>query len=171
MNCHPRNPSKFSLVAGKTYAITLNPCDDSQAFDTRFTPEGRWAYVTSKFTKTLDCIRSFTFEIYFEVSTPDHLNRGIKTRIHAHGFINIHDLPLFLLTEINQLADWCDIKIKELTTEEGYRQYCMKQSDQLAALTPLYYSSMMIEQRIKAKKREEALLIKRRFGGSVLSID
>jgi len=161
MNFPPRE-TKLDIVASKTYAFTLNPNDESQGFDMA-TPEARWAYVTDKIIRCFDCVRSFDFEFYFEVSTPDHYNCKTKSRVHIHGFINIYDLPRFLLYEINKLSDWSDIKIKELSSEDGYRQYCMKQQVQLGTLHPIYYSTQMKEFQREQKKKQETEQIKKRF--------
>lgn len=161
--------NKFSLIASKTYAITINPCDEVQFFSptclNSFTPAMRWQRVTDRLTEFMNNQDSFTFEIYFECSTPDHYNRHVKSRIHCHGFINIHDLPQFLLIDINRLGDWCDIKIKELTNEDGYRQYCLKQADDLISLYPLYHSSENEHRKKNILKQREQKRLENRFKG------
>lgn len=161
MNCQKSAP-KLELQCSKLYAVTLNPNNDSQAFDLRFTPEARWNKVTQKFIDQLSVMESFDYQIQFECSTPDHLNATTKTRIHAHGFITILDMPRFLLTEINRLAEWCDIKIKEVTQENGYLAYMCKQEHVWAeAGYTFFFSSEIVRKKAEAKKKAERdLLIK-----------
>jgi len=157
---------KIHYVAGQTYAITVNPKDDLQCF-THKEAKGRWKGVVLPIIEEFEKYNSFDWELYFECSEPDHVNYQTHTRIHAHGFINIIDLPQFLLVDLNQLGMKYDIKIRPLHGD-GYRTYCMKQHDQMASLFPLYYSSALHDERVKkalrkAKERDIARL-RKNFG-------
>lgn len=154
---------KFSLTALTTYAVTLNPCDETQFF-TCTTPSQRWQKVTERFALFLKNQLSFTYELYYECSSPDHYNKFARSRIHCHGFIKITDLPQFLLIDINRLAEWCDIKIKQVTDREGYLQYCTKQHTDLEGMFPLIHSSEIEFKRKQKEKEAEDKLIQRRFG-------
>lgn len=157
---------KISYLASKTYAITVNPKDDLQCFDC-MKAKDRWKGVVLHIIEEFEKYKSFYWELYFECSEPDHVNINTRTRIHAHGFINIDDLPQFLLVDLNQLGKKYDIKIRNLK-DDGYKTYCMKQHDQMASLYPLYYSSSLSDERInrklRKKKEKEAALLKKNFG-------
>lgn len=157
---------KISYLAAKTYAITVNPKDELQCFD-RTQAKERWKGVVLPIIEEFEKYGSFHWELYFECSEPDHVNINTHTRIHAHGFINIDDLPQFLLVDLNQLGKKYDIKIRNLK-DDGYKAYCMKQHDQMATLFPLYYSSTLSDERVKRKlrkKREiENAKLKKNFG-------
>lgn len=133
------NTDKFKLIPSKTYAITFNGRNEFQ-YVHMIDPKVRWQKCTSFISSLFkDCI-SFTYKLYFEISDPDHMNYTQCTRVHAHGHIIIHDLPLFLLVEYNYLTTYGDIKLVE-QKDDGYLMYSQKQHEYLDGYQPLLCQS------------------------------
>lgn len=137
------------------YALTFNPHDTYQFVDSseRFT---RFQNLVNELL--LDALDKYDipYVFYIELSEPMECNYlSLGPRLHIHGTVEFkksEQVFNFLLSSMYQFTRYGIIKLKEITDEEKWENYCMKQ--QHIIRTPPIEP---IKVRAKAKKQQDAV--------------
>lgn len=128
-------PDLETLVVGKQYAFTYNPCDKYQGFNCVVTDRIREFY---KHMDEFFGYKNFSNKKLWVELSP-------KGRLHLHGIIVVEQIVQFYLYEIPKLTRKGTVHIKAMTDDGSvWMEYCTKQHvlhqyiiDQLALPIPV----------------------------------